>query len=396
MTSMHDVLVIGAGALGLWCAKKAVDAGLTVCLADAGSDLDHGRASDTPLGALLPHLPENWSPAKQYQYEALVALPTLVRDLEETTGTSTEYKRRGRVMPIRKVGFRQKVERASLNATQHWAPSGDVRPRLTLQDGPANGTRFGLAEDAAPLGLVHDTLSATVSGPALCAALRASLAGRVTWLDGTVVTDWDAQQNRAFGRDGSPVADAEHLIVTGGFAGFELLERLMGVPLGDGVKGHAAVIAADLPTDLPVLYDNGTYVIARSDGTAAIGSTTEFEWTSAEPEHSDSVAQMIARAETLCPALAGRALLGLWAGIRPRAVGRDPLIGCLDRERRIWVATGGYKITLGIAHRLADALVSELTGTETAIEVPATFRPAHHLTKAKDKLARAKRNPQTP
>ncbi|MEO0672964.1 MAG: FAD-dependent oxidoreductase, partial [Pseudomonadota bacterium] len=34
---MHDVLVVGGGAVGLWTAKRAADEGLSVCLIDAGT-----------------------------------------------------------------------------------------------------------------------------------------------------------------------------------------------------------------------------------------------------------------------------------------------------------------------------------------------------------------------
>ncbi|MEL7303299.1 MAG: FAD-dependent oxidoreductase, partial [Pseudomonadota bacterium] len=152
---------------------------------------------------------------------------------------------------------------------------------------------------------------------------------------------------------------------------------------------HAAVVAADIRADLPVLYDNGIYVIARGDGTAAIGSTTEFDWQTATPEPSNATDRMIARACELCPELAGAEVIQLWAGVRPRAIGRDPLIGCLDAERKIWVATGGYKISLGIAHRMAAALVDRLTDAPTPIALPETFTPAHHIAKAREAQARA-------
>jgi glycine oxidase len=45
--------------------------------------------------------------------------------------------------------------------------------------------------------------------------------------------------------------------------------------LGGPVKGQAALLDADAPADLPLVYHDGVYVIAHDDGHVAVGSTSE-------------------------------------------------------------------------------------------------------------------------
>jgi glycine/D-amino acid oxidase-like deaminating enzyme len=53
-------------------------------------------------------------------------------------------------------------------------------------------------------------------------------------------------------------------------------------------------------------------------------------------------------------------------------VGRHP-----DQEK-LFVLTGGFKVSFGMAHVLARAVIDEIAGRATAI-LPETFRCAHHI-----------------
>ena len=83
------------------------------------------------------------------------------------------------------------------------------------------------------------------------------------------------------------------------------------------------------------------------------------------------------RAAELCPDLAGADIVEQWAGIRPRAAGRDPVVGALPGAPRLVVASGGFKITLGIAHKMADAALNIVTGASCSL--PSSFAVAAHI-----------------
>jgi glycine oxidase len=98
LRSSPDLLVIGAGAVGLWTAWKAVQAGMSVTVLDK-AHVGAG-ASGGVLGALMPHRPSQWTASKQFQLEALSALAGEIAQVEAASGLSCGYRRCGRLMPI--------------------------------------------------------------------------------------------------------------------------------------------------------------------------------------------------------------------------------------------------------------------------------------------------------
>lgn len=68
-----------------------------------------------------------------------------------------------------------------------------------------------------------------------------------------------------------------------------------------------------------------------------------------------------------------------WAGVRPKATQRDPMIGYLPESQSLFVATGGFKISYGIAHRIAQAACERLIGADQLTELPPTFETVNHL-----------------
>ncbi|MEL6291665.1 MAG: FAD-dependent oxidoreductase [Pseudomonadota bacterium] len=387
-TPSYDLVVVGGGIVGLWVARKAILAGLRVALVErarCGS-----AASATPLGALMPHLPGRLDAKKDFQLQALLSLPAALEQLTADTGCETGYRSTGRMIPIRKTTFQAKLQSGLAEARLSWPPSAQVTANWSIE--PQSALPDGwLAPEAAPLGVLTDMLSAAVDARLLTTALRTFISERADLYEGTEFAVWDPDQRRAIDRNGRTIAAAENCVITAGIQSFELLDGVVGQRTGDGVKGHAARLilhpddalqpGATLP---PILYDNGTYVIARTATDIAVGATTEYRWTS--PGADSSVTDtMVASARALCPRLARATVTEIWAGLRPRAATRNPLVGPIETVSGLHVATGGYKISFGIAHRLADAFVSDLCATRsstapthdcgTRVRLPDAFKP---------------------
>ncbi|MEL6422413.1 MAG: FAD-dependent oxidoreductase [Pseudomonadota bacterium] len=374
-----DLAIVGAGIAGLWTARLAAAAGLRAVVLEAET-LGAG-ASGTPLGALLPHLPRSMSDKKRFQFVALAELEGLITQLEEETGRTTGYVRAGRIMPIRTERFRASVSQAIDEAVQSWRSSHGPF-ELTLDDTSSVGGWLSAQE--APLGIVRDTLSARVRADDYLATLATSLDHRTELRQGVRVTGFDAAAGRVQTSLGTLPETVGALVVTAGVGSFPLFERLLARPFGAGVKGQAAVFELTEENQVdaintPVIYDNGVYLVPRDTRHIAAGATSErayAEPVTAKPEDADA---FISRATSLCPALAGARLVKHWAGVRPRAEAKDPLVGCLDPTQRVWALTGGYKITFGIAHRLARRLIEEITGAPELTPIPDTYEASFHL-----------------
>lgn len=371
-----DLLIAGAGVAGLWLAVKAARAGLSVMLVERGNP--GGGASGGFLGALMPHSPERWNGKKDFQFRALIDLEGEIRQLESETGAYCAYRRVGRILPLTTERSRITATDRITEARANWGERFGYEVHHT----PARGDWPNILR--APQGIVHETLSARVSPPGLLAALLSRLAA-IPKLDlrlGIAVVDVDPKGKVASFSDGS-TSGYGHMAFANGVDAFPQIARLSGLPLhamGGGVKGQAALLDARVPPDLPLVYDDGVYVIAHENGHVAVGSTSENTFD--DPTGTDDkLDDILKRARKLCPLIKDAPVIRRWAGVRPRAIGRDPMLGSIPGVPGVLAMAGGFKISFGIAHRMADCLVAEITG-EAGPETPQSFSVAYHLAKA--------------
>ena len=187
---------------------------------------------------------------------------------------------------------------------------------------------------------------------------------------------------------GSPPSDIafSHALIAAGAESFPILQSLLPPlekPLGQGVKGQAALLRADLDPASPVVFLDGLYVVIHEGGLAAIGSTSENSYGDALSTDARLDA-VIARARALVPALRDAPVVERWAGIRPKAIGRDPLVGPLPGHGNVVALTGGFKISFGVAHRLAVSALDAVLGRDLA-PLPESFTVAGQLAAELDK-----------
>ncbi|WP_105427361.1 NAD(P)/FAD-dependent oxidoreductase [Neorhizobium tomejilense] len=370
-----DLVILGGGIMGLWAAVKAERLGITTLLVDAGP-LGQG-ASGGLLGALMPHMPDKWNDKKQFQFDALLSLEDEITELEAETGVTCGYRRSGRLIPLPKPHLRKIALGHSADAEACWR-RGDRRFHWHVLDRPPQKGWPDASFAAA--GFVHDTFAARVSPRGLVSALVAFLrtASNVRIVEGLEAEAIDPLGNRIIFRSGETVTFG-HCIVSAGHGSFPVLHGISAPlkrPIGQAVKGQAALLKADIDPALPVIFLNGLYVVAHEGGHVAVGSTSEDVFD--DPFSTDSqLDELIARARALVPALAQAPVVERWAGLRPKAIDRDPMVGAHPDHARVIALTGGFKVSFGIAHRLADAALNALNGRE--MRLPASFTLANHL-----------------
>ncbi|MBT8411579.1 MAG: FAD-binding oxidoreductase, partial [Octadecabacter sp.] len=144
-----DVTVRGAGAFGLSVAWACCKAGAKVRVIDPFGVAS--GASGGIVGALAPHVPENWNPKKAFQLESLLMMDDWWAEVEAAGGQSSGYGRTGRLQPLENSAVVLAQARA-VGAGTLW------RGRAKWAVIPATGGAF---EPPSPSGLlIHDTLSA--------------------------------------------------------------------------------------------------------------------------------------------------------------------------------------------------------------------------------------------
>lgn len=335
-----DMTVRGAGIFGLSIAWVCVQRGARVRVVDpfgpgAGS-------SGGIVGALAPHVPENWNDKKAFQLDSLLMAEAFWAEVAQAGGVSPGYARLGRLQPIADAHALALARARREGADALW------RGRATWEV-----IRAEEAGNWAPQSesgwLIRDTLSARLHPRQACAALVAALeacgaevmaeapdAGQVIWATGTAGLQEGAQ------------------------------------PLGVGVKGQAALLRADRRA-APQLFAGGVHIVPHGDGTVAVGSTSERDYE--DPRSTDAqLDEVIAAARQAVPALHNAEVIERWAGVRPRAKSRAPVLGAHPGRAGQFIANGGFKIGFGmapkVAHVMADLVLEGLDA------VPDGFRPS--------------------
>jgi glycine/D-amino acid oxidase-like deaminating enzyme len=339
----HDLTVRGAGILGLSVAWAAARRGARVRVIETARV--GAGASGGVVGALAPHVPEGWNAKKAFQFDSLVMAQGWWAGVEAAGGLSPGYARTGRLQPLADAAAVALARARAAGAGTLW------QGRATWQVVQASGTGF---QPLSPSGwLVHDTLTARLAPRAALAALVAALRAR-----GAEVAE------------GEDAHSAAPVVWATGVAGLADLSRALGRSIGGGQKGQAARLALDLPL-APQILAEGLHIVPHADGTVAVGSTSEPGTTDPDPD--DRLDALIARARALCPALEGAAVVERWAGFRPRAVTRAPLLGPWPGRPGHFIANGGFKIGFGMAPGLAEAMADLVLDRE--LRIPPDFLP---------------------
>lgn len=350
-----EVAVIGAGVFGLCIARACGRAGLRTVVVEA-ADVGAG-ASGGPVGALVPHQPRPWRPIKAFQLAALASLPDYMADLARGSGRDPGYARIGRLVPLSGAAARARAESQVLAASA-WEGAA----RLAVRDHAGDDW---LAAPGA--GVMVDDLSARVTPAHYLAALAAGLGPLAELRPG-----WRCDRI-APGRVEGPrgTLTARHIVIAAGAQAF----ALAATP-GMAVKGQAALLRtrAPLPAAAGLIAIEGVYIVPHGQDLVAVGSTSEAAWDSPGPD--GRLDALIARAAAICPALQGAEVLTRWAGLRPKAPGGHPLVGPLPGAPGVILATGGYKIGIGIAHLVAEAVLAQILGTAPAHPLPPDTAPS--------------------
>lgn len=312
---------------GLSLAYEAIRRGARVQVWDKRAP---GAGSSGGLvGALAPHVPENWNAKKAFQLDALAMAPDFWASVAACGGQDAGYARTGRIQPVSEGKLALAQARAT-GAEALWQGLGQWQV-LPVDRAP------GLVVTSPSGYVVHDTLSARVHPRRAVAALVAA----VQALGG------------AIGQGDKPDGTAPVVWATG-FEGLANLGADLGRPAGAGVKGQALLLDFAAP-DVPQLFVDGLHIVPHADGTVAVGSTSERDFT--DPAGTDAQCDALhARALAACPALAAAPVLERWAGVRPRAASRAPLMGAWPGRQGAFVFNGGFKIGFAMAPALAGVM----------------------------------------
>lgn len=344
-----DVTILGAGAFGLSVACACALRGARVRVIDPNGVA--AGSSGGLVGALAPHVPDQWNAKKQFQFDSLIGAGAFWARIGDLAGEDPGYLRSGRLQPL--------ADEAAVALAQNRA-----RSAADLWQGQASWQVVDAGDHGdwtpkSPSGkLVFDTLTARIHPRRATRALARALVA----LGGEVIDS------------GKPEGKIVHAT---GWQGLLDLSAEIGAPVGNGVKGQAALLHFDAAAR-PQLYADSLHIVPHADGTVAIGSTSERDFS--DPTSTDSqLDDIIARARAAFPVLRAAPVIERWAGVRPRARSRAPMLGAHPTRPGEFIANGGFKIGFGMAPGVGTVMADLILDGRDSI--PEDFKPAASLPK---------------
>jgi glycine oxidase len=343
---MVDITIRGAGIFGLSVAWACAQRGARVQVIDPNGPA--AGSSGGIVGALAPHVPENWNTKKAFQLDSLLLAEDFWKQVEQAGGGAPGYARGGRLQPISDEHGLALARRRAQTAKALW------QDNATWHVIRATGAPW---EPFSTTGwLIKDTLSALIHPAQACAALVKALATK-------------GVQVAADGPDQGQILWAT------GVAGLDALTKDHHRSVGGGVKGQAALLKHNA-AGLPQLFADGVHIVPHLDGTVAVGSTSERDYDSAS-QTDDQLDAVIEAARKAVPALEGAPVIQRWAGVRPRSRSRAPMLGKWPDRPHHFIANGGFKIGFGMAPKVADIMADLMLEGRDAI--PDGFRVEDNL-----------------
>jgi len=355
--AVHDVLIVGAGLIGSSIAWLLSKAGCRVVLIDAGSF--GGEASAAGAGMLAPGGEyREPSPAARFAIESLATYPTFVRQLEQESGLSIDYRKCGAIeLAYNRERWGELRRRADVQrrfgiAVQSLCPSSlnPVAPGLTLE---------GL------VGALYYPDEACVAPGDLLRALRTVCERQgVKILENSPVESIDAERGRVMVRLREHRITGQNLVLAAGAWSSQISVSRSGVAThiteSFPVKGHL-VGYQFVPGSLrPILRNGHHYIVQRKTGFTIAGSSEErcgFN-RSVNP---DRITEIRNAAGSFYSPISMLEPTREWVGFRPASESQAPTIGRVPGTN-VWLAYGHYRngilLTPATAHLVSRQILS--------------------------------------
>jgi glycine oxidase len=335
MSRSADVLIIGAGLIGLNIARVLTRSGLRVVVLERG---EPGKeASWAGAGMLVPDCEfDAVDVFSDLCHRSLSMYPAFIRQLEEESGISIEYRTEGVLMPAfsdrdqaglegrqtRQSAAGIRVERLTARETRRIEPnlSGKMQMALFYPDNHQVENRH-----------ILQALIQTITGS------ESAIRGGVT------VTRLVHEKSRVTGLETSEGLWQSPRIINAAGCWSRYLSGLPpgAIPPVRPVRGQMLSLSTDEAPFRRTIYAGKTYLIPRSGGRLLVGATAE-EAGFRKTVTVSGVLRLLKGAIDVAPSLKDAAIEATWAGLRPATPDGWPVLGP-TRIEGFHLATGHFR-----------------------------------------------------
>jgi glycine oxidase len=360
-----DVVVVGAGAVGLAAAWSAARRGLRVVAVEASAP--GAGASGVAAGMLAPVTEADFGEDDLIELHLAGARmwPAFARELEQASGMAVGYRTTGTLSVAvdrdeAEVLRRLHELQRELGLDAEWlAPRACRRLEPGLAPRIAGGILAPGDHQVSPRALIAALAAALVAaGGEVRPGMRVSGvetgAGAV---QGVVLENGDRLTARAV------------VLATGAESALLELPEAARVPVRP-VKGQILRLRARDLAPLPatrVIRTPEVYAVPREDGRLVVGATMEEQGFDVSVT-AGGVLELLRRAYDALPGIAELELVEARAGLRPAAPDNGPVVGESDVPGLVW-ATGHWRNGILLAPVTGAAVAALLAGAEPPAEL---------------------------
>ena len=343
-----DVLVIGAGLIGLACAAAAADRGFRVQLVGQARV---GEASLAAAGMLAPSIESGEGPASEFGLAARDRYPQYLAWLSERTGIDVPLNRDGIIqVAVNDAGVRGL--RRGMPPDALWL---DQTQLIELEPALSHG-----------LGGVFHAYDGAVDNVMLHEALRVAVSShpRVEVTDDLITEIRFTPLVTAIGTAGGTYF-AERAVLAAGAWSTTIRGLPRSLPI-EPVRGQ--MISYDATPLRRCVYGPTGYVVPRVSGRTLVGATMEragFESVTT----TEGVDRLRRTAAEIVPGFAALDPSSAWAGLRPISSDLHPILGADPSEERLIYATGHSRNGVLMTPLTAECIGALLVGEPPPMDV---------------------------
>jgi glycine oxidase len=382
MNECPDLLIVGAGIIGLSLADVALREGLSVTVLDKGGVAQEASWAGAGMLTCRPRLKRN--PAQADYYDLALWSVRLHAEwaarLKSETGIDTGYRACGALeisrpqpSPTQMPSDLAEEETSgggdkntiSKGNTAEWIALCEMRgvPARWIDAAETRSLETNLCSDVA--GAIHFRNEAQSRNPWLARALESSVRKRGGKICANVevaalIADGSPECVRGVTtRAGETIHAGAVAVCAGAWAGQMafLTERVPALKKVQPVRGQILCYQTEQGLASHLICERNHYMVPRGDGVLLVGATHEKAGFDKSTTLS-GLAELERFAHSVLPPLQTLKPIKTWAGLRPGMKGRHPLIGPVPGVRNLFVSAGHYRNGVTLAPASAELLAA--------------------------------------
>jgi glycine oxidase len=303
-------------------------------------------------------------PFSRLAIQGLKAFEALAADVIGESGIDFEFRRDG-VLRVAE----------SEDEAGHLHSIVRLQERAEWLDGPAlRSLEPGIADQIC--GALYSPAEGHINPTRLTSALATAASRRgARVLEGQEIRTLTVQGSRVVSASGiGGTFAADHFVLAGG-AWISPLANSIGVSVPiEPVRGQMLAVHQTPPPIRHIIYSQDGYLVPKPDGSVWVGATEEHDAGFDAAVTVSGLHSLVNTAERLVPDLGAASYIRSWAGLRPCAPDRLPILGTAPTVENLHLAAGHFRNGI-LLSLITGRLITQLIVTGSMPPEFAAFSP---------------------